>query len=213
MTTLLFNKPYGVLSQFTPEPGSRWRSLAEFVPIPEVYAAGRLDADSEGLLLLTDQGRLQQRLTDPRFGHWRSYWVQVEGVPDVHQLERLRAGIEIQGKRTLPARVRWLQGDQQPSLPERDPPVRFRARIPTSWLELSLREGRNRQVRRMTAAVGLPTLRLVRCRIDLMDGGAALDLTDLPQGHWRSVSAGEQKRLDQLLSRAAHHSRGSRQRR
>ena len=213
MTTLLLHKPYGVLSQFTPEPGSRWRSLAEFVPIPEVYAAGRLDADSEGLLLLTDQGRLQQRLTDPRFGHWRSYWVQVEGVPDVHQLERLRAGIEIQGQRTLPARARWLQGDQQPSLPERDPPVRFRARIPTSWLELSLREGRNRQVRRMTAAVGLPTLRLVRCRIDLMDGGAALDLTDLPQGHWRSVSAGEQKRLDQLLSRAAHHSRGSRQRR
>ena len=207
------HKPYGVLIQFTPDPGSRWRSLAEFVPIPEVYAAGRLDADSEGLLLLTDQGRLQQRLTDPRFGHWRSYWVQVEGVPDVHQLERLRAGIEIQGQRTLPARVRWLQGDQQPSLPERDPPVRFRARIPTSWLELSLREGRNRQVRRMTAAVGLPTLRLVRCRIDLMDGGAALDLTDLPQGHWRSVSAGEQKRLDQLLSRAAHQSRGSRQRR
>ena len=213
MTTLLLHKPYGVLSQFTPEPGSRWRNLAEFVPIPEVYAAGRLDADSEGLLLLTDQGRLQQRLTDPRFGHWRSYWVQVEGVPDVHQLERLRAGIEIQGQRTLPARVRWLPGDQQPSLPERDPPVRFRARIPTSWLELSLREGRNRQVRRMTAAVGLPTLRLVRCRIDLMDGGAALDLSDLPQGHWRSVSAGEQKRLDQLLSRAAHHSRGSRQRR
>ena len=213
MTTLLLHKPYGVLSQFTPEPGSRWRSLAEFVPIPEVYAAGRLDADSEGLLLLTDQGRLQQRLTDPRFGHWRSYWVQVEGVPDVHQLERLRAGIEIQGQRTLPARVRWLQGDQQPSLPERDPPVRFRARIPTSWLELSLREGRNRQVRRMTAAVGLPTLRLVRCRIDLMDGGAALDLTDLPQGHWRSVNAGEQKRLDQLLNRAAPNSRGSRQRR
>ena len=213
MTTLLLHKPYGVLSQFTPEPGSRWRSLAEFVPIPEVYAAGRLDADSEGLLLLTDQGRLQQRLTDPRFGHWRSYWVQVEGVPDAQQLERLRAGIEIQGQQTLPARARWLQGDQQPSLPERDPPVRFRARIPTSWLELSLREGRNRQVRRMTAAVGLPTLRLVRCRIDLMDGGAALDLTDLPQGHWRSVDAGEQKRLDQLLSRAAANSRGSRQRR
>ena len=213
MTTLLLHKPYGVLSQFTPEPGSRWRSLAELVPIPEVYAAGRLDADSEGLLLLTDQGRLQQRLTDPRFGHWRSYWVQVEGVPDAQQLERLRAGIEIQGQQTLPARARWLQGDQQPSLPERDPPVRFRARIPTSWLELSLREGRNRQVRRMTAAVGLPTLRLVRCRIDLMDGGAALDLTDLPQGHWRSVSAGEQKRLDQLLCRAAPNSRGSRQRR
>jgi len=200
LTTLLLHKPYGVLSQFTTEPGSRWRSLAEFVPIPEVYAAGRLDADSEGLLLLTDQGRLQQRLADPRFGHWRTYWVQVEGVPDAQQLDRLRDGIEIQGQRTLPAQARWLQGDLQPSLPERDPPVRFRARIPTSWLELSLREGRNRQVRRMTAAVGLPTLRLVRCRIDLMDGGDPLDLNDLSAGCWRSVTNAEQERLTRLLS-------------
>ena len=176
LTTLLFNKPYGVLSQFTPETASRWRCLAEFINVPGVYAAGRLDADSEGLLLLSDQGRLQQRLTDPRFGHWRSYWVQVEGHPDDDQLQRLREGVEIQRQRTLPARAHCLQGKEIPLLPERDPPIRVRATIPTSWLELSLREGRNRQVRRMTAAVGLPTLRLVRCRIDLMDGGKALDL-------------------------------------
>ena len=200
MTTLLFNKPYGVLSQFTPEAASSWRCLAEFINVPGVYAAGRLDADSEGLLLLTDQGRLQQRLTDPRFGHWRSYWVQVEGHPDDDQLQRLREGVEIQRQRTLPARVRWLQGEEIPSLPERDPPIRVRATIPTSWLELSLREGRNRQVRRMTAAVGLPTLRLVRCRIDLMDGGKALDLNDLPAGRWRSVTNAEQERLNRLLS-------------
>ena len=200
LTTLLFNKPYGVLSQFTPEAASRWRCLAEFINVPGVYAAGRLDADSEGLLLLTDQGRLQQRLTDPRFGHWRSYWVQVEGHPDDDQLQRLREGVEIQRQRTLPARVRWLQGEEIPSLPERDPPIRVRATIPTSWLELSLREGRNRQVRRMTAAVGLPTLRLVRCRIDLMDGGKALDLNDLPAGRWRSVTNAEQERLNRLLS-------------
>ena len=151
-------------------------------------------------MLLTDQGRLQQRLTDPRFGHWRSYWVQVEGQPDDAQLNRLREGIEIQRKRTMPAQVRWLQGEEIPLLPERNPPIRFRAAIPTSWLELSLREGRNRQVRRMTAVVGLPTLRLVRCRIDLMDGGDALDLKDLPAGHWRSVTSTEQGRLNRLLS-------------
>ena len=200
LTTLLFNKPYGVLSQFTPEAASRWRCLAEFINVPGVYAAGRLDADSEGLLLLSDQGRLQQRLTDPRFGHWRSYWVQVEGRPVDMQLQQLREGIEIQRQRTLPARARWLQGEDNPLLPERDPPIRVRATIPTSWLELSLREGRNRQVRRMTAAVGLPTLRLVRCRIDLMDGGKALDLNDLPAGRWRSVTNAEQERLNRLLS-------------
>ena len=210
MTTLLFNKPYGVLSQFTPEAASRWRCLAEFIDVPEVYAAGRLDADSEGLLLLTDQGRLQQRLTDPRFGHWRSYWVQVEGQPDEAQLNRLREGIEIQRKQTMPARVRWLQGEEMPDLPERNPPIRVRATIPTSWLELSLREGRNRQVRRMTAAVGLPTLRLVRCRIDLMDGKAELDLKALPAGRWRSVTSAEQERLNRLLSSSRPRSRMAR---
>ena len=200
MITILLHKPYGYLSQFTPEKGSRWACLGDLIKVPGVYAAGRLDADSEGLLLLTDQGRLQQRLTDPRFGHWRSYWVQVEGHPEDMQLQRLREGIEIQRQRTRPARASWLQAENIPLLQERDPPIRVRATIPTSWLELSLREGRNRQVRRMTAAVGLPTLRLVRCRIDLMDGGDALDLNGLSTGCWRTVTSAEQDRLNRLLS-------------
>ena len=166
-TTLLFHKPYGVLSQFTPEPGSRWGCLADHIQMPGVYAAGRLDADSEGLLLLTANGRLQQRLTDPAWGHWRRYWVQVEGVPQPSALDSLRNGLMIQGRRTLPARVSPLA---DPDWPERDPPIRWRAAIPTSWLQIELREGRNRQVRRMTAAIGLPTLRLLRVAVDLMDG-------------------------------------------
>jgi 23S rRNA pseudouridine2457 synthase len=200
LTTLLLNKPYGVLSQFTPEEGSRWRCLNDFVDVPQVYAAGRLDADSEGLLILTSNGRLQQRLTDPRFGHWRSYWAQVEGTPNTTQLQQLCDGVVVQGRRTLPAKARWLQGQDQPTLPERTPPIRFRAAIPTSWLQLSLTEGRNRQVRRMTAAVGLPTLRLVRCCIDLMDNGPPLDLTGLQPGNWRAVTAAEQERLNRLIS-------------
>ena len=200
MTTLLLNKPYGVLSQFTPEEGSRWRCLSDFVDVPQVYPAGRLDADSEGLLILTSNGRLQQRLTDPRFGHWRSYWAQVEGTPNTTQLQQLCDGVVVQGRRTLPAKARWLQGQDQPTLLERTPPIRFRAAIPTSWLQLSLTEGRNRQVRRMTAAVGLPTLRLVRCCIDLMDNGPPLDLTGLHPGSWRAVTAAEQERLNRLIS-------------
>ena len=200
MTTLLLNKPFGVLSQFTPEEGSRWRCLSDFVDVPEVYAAGRLDADSEGLLILTSNGRLQQRLTDPRFGHWRSYWAQVEGTPNTDQLQQLRDGVVVQGRRTLPAKAHWLQGQEQPQLPNRTPPIRYRAAIPTSWLQLSLTEGRNRQVRRMTAAVGLPTLRLVRCCIDLMDNGPALDLAGLQPGTWRAVTATEQERLNRLIS-------------
>ena len=199
MTTLLFHKPYGVLSQFTPEPGSRWGCLAEFITIPGVYAAGRLDADSEGLLLLTDDGRLQQRLTDPRWGHWRRYWVQVEGEVDTTALEALRRGVSIQGRLTLPARAEAMEAP--PDLPERDPPIRHRLTVPTSWLWLELREGRNRQVRRMTAAVGLPTLRLLRVAIDLMDGAAPLSLEGLAPGDWRAVSASEQERLAALLRR------------
>ncbi|WP_390130214.1 pseudouridine synthase [Synechococcus sp. HIMB2401] len=200
MTTLLLNKPYGVLSQFTPEEGSRWRCLSDFVDTPQVYAAGRLDADSEGLLILTSNGRLQQRLTDPRFGHWRSYWAQVEGTPNTTQLQQLCDGVMVQGRQTLPAKARWLQGQDQPQLAERTPPIRYRAAIPTSWLLLSLTEGRNRQVRRMTAAVGLPTLRLVRCCIDLMDNGPPLDLTGLQPGSCRVVTAAEQERLNRLIS-------------
>ncbi|MEX1324806.1 MAG: pseudouridine synthase [Synechococcaceae cyanobacterium] len=200
--TLLFHKPYGVLSQFTPEAGSSWRCLAEFIPVPGVYAAGRLDADSEGLLLLTGDGRLQRRLTDPACGHWRRYWVQVEGdvAADPRPLERLVAGVVVQGRRTLPARARILPAEElaAAAIAERDPPIRRRLAIPTSWLELELREGRNRQVRRMTAAVGHPTLRLLRVAIDLMDGQPPLGLEGLPAGRWREVTAGERQRLARL---------------
>lgn len=186
-----------MLSQFSPEPGSRWRSLAEFIPVPRVYAAGRLDADSEGLLLLTDNGQLQRRLTDPGFGHWRTYWVQVEGQASDHAgaLEQLRHGVLLQGQGTRPARVQLLA---EPDLPARHPPIRQRARIPVSWLELQLQEGRNRQVRRMTALVGLPTLRLVRVGIDLMDGEEPLNLRDLAPGQWRHLTASEQGRIERL---------------
>ena len=196
LTTLLFHKPYGVLSQFTPEPSSSWGCLADYIRVPGVYAAGRLDADSEGLLLLTANGRLQQRLTDPRWGHWRRYWAQVEGLVSPDALEALREGVMVQGQRTLPARARDLA---DPPLPPRDPPIRQRASIPTSWLELELREGRNRQVRRMTATVGLPTLRLLRVAIDLMDGGPCLNVDGLDPGQWREVTASEQARLERLL--------------
>ncbi len=195
-TSLIFHKPYGVLSQFTQEAGSRWDSLATYIDRPWVYAAGRLDADSEGLLVLTDDGRLQQRLTDPARGHWRRYQVQVEGQVAETALELLRQGVVIQGRRTLPARARSME---DPGLPERTPPIRRRLTIPTAWIELELREGRNRQVRRMTAAVGLPTLRLVRTAIDLMDGGPPLSLADLAPGAWREVSDAEQRRLAALL--------------
>ena len=202
MTTLLFHKPYGVLSQFSPEPGSRWQTLASFVNEPHVYAAGRLDADSEGLLLLTSDGPLQHRLTDPRFGHWRRYWVQVEGDANAHPdaIAALERGVLIQGQRTLPARARVLSADalSAAAIAERDPPIRTRRHIPTSWVELELREGRNRQVRRMSAAVGLPTLRLIRVAIDLMDGEPPLSLAGLQPGCWRSASAQESARLRQL---------------
>jgi 23S rRNA pseudouridine2457 synthase len=205
VNTLLFHKPYGVLSQFTPEQGSRWDCLASWIDRPGVYAAGRLDADSEGLLLLTDDGRLQQRLTDPRGGHWRRYWVQVEGTPGEAALEALCRGVEIQGRRTLPARARAID---PPPLPERQPPIRHRLSVATAWLELELREGRNRQVRRMSAAVGLPTLRLVRTAIDLMDGGPPLSLEDLPPGRWREANPAEAGRLAALLGRRMPGERG-----
>ncbi|MEB3307740.1 MAG: pseudouridine synthase [Cyanobacteriota bacterium] len=201
---LLFHKPYGVLSQFTPEPGSRWRCLAEFISVPEVYAAGRLDADSEGLLLLTANGRLQQRLTNPAFGHGRRYWVQVEGdlAEAAEALESLRRGVIIQQRRTLPARARTLSTAELDAagIAPRDPPIRHRISIPTSWLELELREGRHRQVRRMTAAVGLPTLRLIRMAIDLMDGRPPLQLRGLQPGHWRHVNEADRDRLNDLLT-------------
>lgn len=202
MTTLLLHKPYGVLSQFSPEPGSRWQTLATLIDVPGVYAAGRLDADSEGLLLLTSDGRLQQRLTDPSFGHWRRYWVQVEGdaAAKPEALAQLRQGVTIQQRPTLPAKARLLSAQEigAAGIGERQPPIRQRLQIPTSWLELELREGRNRQVRRMSAAVGLPTLRLIRMAIDLMDGQPPLSWQGLAPGTWREVSAAESERLARL---------------
>lgn len=185
-----------MLSQFTPEPNSRWGTLAEILPIPGVYATGRLDADSEGLLVLTSHGPLQARLSQPRWAHWRTYHVQVEGDVNDDQLDQLRQGLRIQRRQTQEARVQQLR--DVPWGP-RQPPIRSRQSIPTSWLELSLREGRNRQVRRMTAAVGLPTLRLIRVAIELHDGGPPLSLAGLAAGDWRPVNPEEQDRLERLL--------------
>jgi 23S rRNA pseudouridine2457 synthase len=191
-----------VLSQFSPEPGSRWQTLATLIDVPGVYAAGRLDADSEGLLLLTSDGRLQQRLTDPGFGHWRRYWVQVEGdaVARPEALDQLQQGVMVQQRLTLPARARLLPAEQivAADIGERQPPIRQRLQIPTSWLEIELREGRNRQIRRMSAAVGLPTLRLIRMAIDLMDGQPPLSWQGLAPGAWREVTTTEAQRLAQL---------------
>ena len=187
---ILFHKPYGVLSQFTLEPGSRWRTLSDFKFPKQVYAAGRLDADSEGLLLLTDDGPLIKRLLEPSFAHPRTYWAQVEGIPSDEALDRMRKGVKIQGYLTRPCQARILQ--PQPDLAPRQPPIRFRAQIPTTWLELILAEGKNRQVRRMTAAVGLPTLRLIRMAI------GNLKLGDLAAGEWRALTNSELQKLRQL---------------
>ena len=158
---LRFNKPYGILSQFTPE--GRWRGLKDFIAIPGVYVAGRLDADSEGLLLLTNDGKLQARIADPRFKLEKTYWVQVEGTPNEAALEALRRGVQLNDGLTRPARASMML--PSPALWARDPPIRHRLASPTAWLELAITEGRNRQVRRMTAAVGHPCLRLVRAAI------------------------------------------------
>lgn len=183
---VIFYKPYDVLSQFTDSQGDR-ANLKDFIPIPDIYPVGRLDRDSEGLLLLTNHGQLQHRLSSPHYGHPRTYWVQVERLPDDTAIAQLSQGVIIQGQRTRPAQVTRLVGE--PELPPRVPPIRYRKSVPTCWLELVLTEGRNRQVRRMTAAVGHPTLRLVRWAI----GG--LTLAGLSPGEWRSLSPTEGHQL------------------
>ncbi|MGF1566625.1 MAG: pseudouridine synthase [Nodosilinea sp.] len=207
---ILFYKPHNVLSQFgegyqqpraahaNSSPGaaaasvalSGGQTLGDFISIPDVYPVGRLDRDSEGLMLLTDHGWLQHRLSDPRYGHPRTYWVQVEQVPTTVALAQLRQGVTIKGYRTRPCQVRLLL--DEPPLPPRVPPIRYRQTIPTAWIEITLREGKNRQVRRMTAAVGYPTLRLVRIAI------AHLELGGLQPGAWRHATAVERQGLMRL---------------
>ena len=187
---IVFNKPYGVISQFS---GSG-QTLKNYVTVRRVYPVGRLDQDSEGLLLLTNDGELQHRLTDPKHAHPRTYWVQVERLPDENALQQLRDGVVIQNDRTLPAQARLL--NDEPQLPPRDPPIRFRKNVPTAWLEITLIEGRNRQVRRMTAAVGHPTLRLVRVAI----GNLWLHDLRIEPGEWRELRSEEIKSLPPIPS-------------
>ncbi len=186
---LRFWKPYGVLTQFTDPEGRP--TLADYIKLPNVYSAGRLDFDSEGLLLLTNSGTLIARLTDPRYEHPKTYLVQVERLPNEADLDRLRAGIRLKDGQTRPAQVRLLEAP--PALPERTPPIRYRANVPTAWLQLTITEGRKRQVRRMTAAIGFPTLRLVRIAVGniTLEGLGVGDSQALSQAQinalWRSL--------------------------
>jgi 23S rRNA pseudouridine2457 synthase len=182
---IAFNKPYGVLSQFTSD-GSSNRTLADFRFPKNVYTIGRLDADSEGLLLLSDEPDLNQKLLHPRHAHEREYWAQIERIPSSESLRKLQTGPVIQGRKTLRCRA-WLL-DPQPDIPPRNPPIRFRKTVPTSWIGLELVEGKNRQVRRMTASIGHPTLRLIRVRI------GRFNLAEIPSGTWRQLT-NSQRRL------------------
>lgn len=193
MKYILFYKPYGVLCQFTDDGSEVKRpTLKDYIPITGVYPVGRLDLDSEGLVLLMDNGQLQHRLADPKFAHPRTYYVQVEGIPDRTALDKLSNGVTIKDYRTRKAQVRLLNSD--PDLPPRIPPIRFRQTIPTCWLEMTLTEGRNRQVRRMTAAVGFPTLRLVR--VALGNKSQEITLSGLQPGQWRKLTSEE---VDMLI--------------
>ncbi len=181
-------KPYDVLCRFSDALGQT--TLKAFVPVPGIYPVGRLDRDSEGLLLLTDDGQLAHRLTDPRFDHPKTYLVQVERIPDLRALERLRRGVDLKDGRSRPAEVDLLA--EPPALPDRSVPIRFRKRVATAWLRMTIREGRNRQVRRMTAAVGHPTLRLVRIAI------GPVSLGDLAPGQWRELALDEISALREI---------------
>ena len=188
--TIAFNKPYGVLPCFTDSDGRQ--TLADYIDLPGVYAAGRLDMDSEGLLLLTSDGRLAHYITDPQHKLPKVYRAQIERIPTEVALEQLREGVVLNGKKTKPAEVRLLLED--PNLPDRPVPIRFRKNVPTAWVEITLREGLNRQVRRMTAAVGYPTLRLVRVAI------GPVVLGDLQLGKWRDLTSSE---IEQIYSATA----------
>jgi 23S rRNA pseudouridine2457 synthase len=174
---IAFNKPFGVICKFSPDPGRH--TLADYIKVPNVYPAGRLDTDSEGLLLLTDEGALQTRIADPQHKLAKVYWAQVEGAPTDAALDALRMGIKLNDFTAMPAGAKLI--DEPANLWPRDPPIRFRAKIPTAWLEITLREGKNRQVRRMTAHVGFPTLRLVRAAI------GRLSVANLKLGEWREI--------------------------
>ena len=191
MRYIVLNKPYEVLTQFTDEHGRA--TLKDFVPVPGVYAVGRLDYDSEGLLLLTDDKQLQFRLSDPKFKIEKTYWAQVEGIPTAEALQQLRKGVLVNKVMTLPAKANLLQ--PEPQVWERSKPIRYRASIPTSWLELKITQGMNRQVRKMTAAVGYPTLRLIRAAI------GPLQLGNLQPGEWRDLTEQEKSTLLKLTGK------------
>lgn len=190
MHYILVNKPYEVLTQFTDENGRA--TLKDFVNIPNIYPVGRLDYDSEGLVLLTDDKQLQHRLSEPRFKVPKTYWVQVEGIPTEEALENLRRGVDLKTGFTTPAEVELLS--EAPQLWDRSKPVRFRAAIPTSWIQITISQGMNRQVRKMTAAVGFPTLRLVRARL------AGISVGQLQPGQWRELTANEVKSLTEDMA-------------
>lgn len=195
MTTIKFWKPYRVLTQFNDDSDGDRATLSDYIAIPDVYSAGRLDYDSEGLLILTDDGRLNHLLTHPKYGHPRTYWTQVENIPNEKALNLLRkGGLEIKNYKTRPTIAHLID---EPELPDRDPPIRYRANIPTAWLELTLTEGKNRQVRRMTAAIGHPTLRLVRCAI------GPITLDGMHEGQYYELTPHEMK----ILRRSINDSR------